>query len=1046
MRLPNFQHARVKCAAFAVALLLLQSEDMIATTVTNLAMLRQLSANNPSNNVSICIEGDVWWASPDEGRLVMHDASGTEELELSCTGPFAQAGQRVLLEGEGTIALRGAALKLGAHGPVVDYNGIHLHWMDDEKFASVYLKTGLNPFRVDWLTERASPGIQVKWEGPKMPCRPIPDSLFFITNAEVGGHWLPGLNYECYEGRWDAIPDFDMLTPVRTGTVSYLDTSIVTRSENVAVRFTGFLYVPRDGLCTFHLRSAYGSRLFVGEPTLRFIPRGTCGFPEPRRVTTGQTFDVNSGLWASVEGEVTWLDLRSNRLIMELTAGAGRLGVEVANFANVPVPELGSRIRATGFCQSAFTTDGQRIAGTLFVPAAKALEVIEPPSDQKHEARTNTLPLLTRASDVRALTRAQALLGYPVRLRGVVTCEAPDDHAFVLQDSTRGIYVVDFSSSRSSLTRLGEYLEVEGTTDPGIFAPMVDARRVANLGGGQLPVPIKPSLDELINGSLDAQYVEIRGIISSIRTNGIVLRTSGGVIQIELGLGFRQVGPEPHKLNENALVRVRGCLFADWDFQTHQVKVGEIRIYNARIIVDSPERADPFARPTKSIADLFLFNPQASALERVKVSGQIIGVINNDGFLMNGSNGLRIVAKAPILVRAGDLVEVVGFPDLSDVASPILRDAIVRKTGEAPLPLPSPLSAGNLLQAECDATRVRVEAGLIGVRSGGQVLELQDGVHSFLARLSRAPDHSLQSLAPGTRLQLVGVYLAQGSNRAVGQEITSFELLLDSPADVRVLARPPWWTLQRLLIVVGILALVLAGSVLWITQLHRRVEERTAELSTQIQARQRLEQQRALEQERTRVAQDLHDELGSTLTGVGMLASRASSADTDEQRVCFLEQLGDKVREMVTKLDEIVWATNPRHDTLASLVSYFCLYADRFLALANVACRFEGPAILPERVVDSRHRHQLFLAFKEALTNVVRHSRASEVRLQIQLANDELQLTVVDNGHGLPDKLPAEEMDGLKNMRSRLETLGGRLQISKQPGCGTSVTFFAPLN
>src|SRR5277367_5924499 len=104
---------------------------------------------------------------------------------------------------------------------------------------------------------------------------------------------------------------------------------------------------------------------------------------------------------------------------------------------------------------------------------------------------------------------------------------------------------------------------------------------------------------------------------------------------------------------------------------------------------------------------------------------------------------------------------------------------------------------------------------------------------------------------------------------------------------------------------------------------------------------------------------------------------------------------------MVMALDEIVWAMNPTHDSLASIVSYFSLYAERFLGLANITWRLEGPFGLDDHAVDSRHRHQLFLAFKEALTNVVHHSGATEVRLSIQVERGRVRLTVADNGRGL---------------------------------------------
>jgi signal transduction histidine kinase len=97
-------------------------------------------------------------------------------------------------------------------------------------------------------------------------------------------------------------------------------------------------------------------------------------------------------------------------------------------------------------------------------------------------------------------------------------------------------------------------------------------------------------------------------------------------------------------------------------------------------------------------------------------------------------------------------------------------------------------------------------------------------------------------------------------------------------------------------------------------------------------------------------------------------------------------------------------------------------------------------------MVNSRHRHQLFLAFKEALTNVVRHAEATVVRLSIQVENGKLLLGVSDNGRGLSPKAPTEAMDGVANMRARIEKLGGSFEISSNAGAGTTVRFLIPLS
>jgi signal transduction histidine kinase len=577
-------------------------------------------------------------------------------------------------------------------------------------------------------------------------------------------------------------------------------------------------------------------------------------------------------------------------------------------------------------------------------------------------------------------------------------------------------------------------------SDPSLFAPVVDARRVRMLGAGELPEPIRPTRDQLINGSLDAQYVEVQGVITAVLPDGVVLLTSDGRIKSEIRVSGVKA-PDLARY-EDALIRVRGCLFATWDYVTHQVKVDEIRIYGAEITVDQPAPTNLFSTPRKKASELSLFDPQASLFQRVRVAGQIIHIRGSECFMMDGRNGVRFVAKHPEGLEAGDFVEAVGFPELS-IAAPVLRETVARKIGRGDLPKARLLGADDLIRPDLDSTQVKVTAVLVNQRSTPteEALEMRVGLRSFLARFPKTGE-GVRAIPVGSRLELTGTYASEGAS----QDVASFELLLNAPADIAVLARPPWWTLQKLLITLGALGCILAVTVLWITQLRHKVELRTAELEIQIHERQRVEQQRAMEQERARIAQDLHDELGSGLTEITMLGARARSTSAPvAARGGYLEQMGEKARQMVTALDEIVWAMNPTHDSLASMVSYFSLYAERFLGLANIAWKLERPFRPDDHAVDSQHRHQLFLAFKEALTNIVRHSAATEVSMNIQIEQEHLRLTIADNGRGWGATGMTEEMDGVNNMRARLEKLGGRFEVTSQPGEGTMVHFDMPL-
>jgi signal transduction histidine kinase len=1014
--------------------------------LTNVSQLQQLDFSGSPVNYHVRLEGNVWWANPAEGKFVLQDTTGVAEIETGLQGQPVQAGGRVRLDGNATVAKTGGGWKIGTKGAVVDNNGVHTMI---EKSGRVYLKAGRQPVRVDWFNGGGEYGLEVDYEGPGLARQKIPDAALFRmqTDAAAGtSNLVNGLDYKCCEAAGEVLPDFLQLPILKTGTTANFDLDMLPRKTQIGLEFTGFIEVPRDGLYTFYTKSDDGSQLFVGEPSLKIEKIGSAEFPTPRLLALGQILpDDEDCQWAQIEGTVTFASAQTNGMKLELASGTGRIDLEIANnYGLSPNFLLNRRIRATGVCQDAYTADGQKIAGTLLVTGAREIQLLETNHEIAKNLTTNSenLPQLTTAAEVHQLKREEAQRGYPVKIRGVVTCVLPEHQAFTIQDSTRGLYAVDLSESRP-LPQIGEFLEIAGVTDPSLFAPIVNARQLNVLGAGNLPEPVRPTWDQLMNGSLDAQYVELQGVVIAVNTNGLTLLTRDGRIKMEL----RVTGATSESLAhyEDALVRVRGCLFASWDYVTHEVKAGEIRIYGADISVDEAAPKDLFAIPQKSAAELLLFNPQASVFQRVKVAGQILCEHDGEFFMTDGKNGLRFILKKPADLAAGDLVEVVGFPELSG-ASPLLREAVARKTGRAPLPPPKFL-ANDLIRADLDATRVRVDGVLVGVREtpAEKILEIQNGVRTFAARLDATNDFS-GSPPVGSKLELTGVYAAQGGNKAMNQNISSFELLLNSPGDIKVLARPPWWTLKRLLIILGALACVLAITVLWITQLHRKVEERTAELETQIRERQRVEQQRAMEQERARVAQDLHDELGSGLTEVSMLGARAYTASaSDEKRKHYLRQMSEKAREMVVALDEIVWAMNPRHDSLASLVSYFSLYADRFLGLANIAWRLENSSGSSDFVVDSHHRHQLFLAFKEALTNVVRHSGATEARLSIRLENGEVRLSIADNGRGLPAGARTEEMDGVANMRARLEKLGGRFEIApNETERGTTVKFFVP--
>jgi signal transduction histidine kinase len=204
-----------------------------------------------------------------------------------------------------------------------------------------------------------------------------------------------------------------------------------------------------------------------------------------------------------------------------------------------------------------------------------------------------------------------------------------------------------------------------------------------------------------------------------------------------------------------------------------------------------------------------------------------------------------------------------------------------------------------------------------------------------------------------------------------------------------------------------------------------------------------LHREHALEQERARIARDLHDDLGAGLTEITMLSDVARlDCDRPEAVNAHLERIFQSGIEMAQALDEIVWAVNPSNDTLEKLISFSCEFAQGMLESAGIRCRLDVPASVPKLNLNSKTRHQLCMALKECLHNIVKHAHAHEVSVSIRLNGQMLDMSVSDDGVGFDSAIlqnKAGTHDGLFNLRQRIADIGGTCEIQSAPGQGTQV-------
>ena len=206
----------------------------------------------------------------------------------------------------------------------------------------------------------------------------------------------------------------------------------------------------------------------------------------------------------------------------------------------------------------------------------------------------------------------------------------------------------------------------------------------------------------------------------------------------------------------------------------------------------------------------------------------------------------------------------------------------------------------------------------------------------------------------------------------------------------------------------------------------------------------KLEEQKTVANERARIARDLHDDLGTALTGLA-LELDVIGRDT-KASAALAERLGntsDRTRDLAERMREVVWAANPQCDTVSSLASFLEQQVQQFLRLDTVRIRLDFPDEIPALPVAADARHQLALSVREALTNVVRHAQATEVWLSLKLEADHLIVSVKDNGRGFDRS--RQTGNGLKNMRVRMAQAGGTFDCVSEPDQGTTVKFQLPL-
>lgn len=564
-------------------------------------------------------------------------------------------------------------------------------------------------------------------------------------------------------------------------------------------------------------------------------------------------------------------DIRQNSVI-SLTDSTGTILVKVPN--NGPLDNL-EALNVWGY--PVFSHGQMLIEDGIMQPVPIGTPF--PRTESQAYQKNNKAPaptLITNVKDLRGLSAEVATQKIPVRFRGVLTYYDPEWKNVFFNDNEAGVYLSlkEYPTNIAS----GQWVEVTGTSDPGLYAPMVTDGVLINLGITNAPTPTRASLSELRLGSLDSQWVEIKGVVCDVDTKPghlqMEVRTLTGRFKVTVP---NYTEPAPTNLiGSQVLLRGASGAVMGWD----KTKLAGINLHvpslskqHFRILNAAPTNF--FETPPVDIQSLYLYNPALISGQPVKITGRVTLIENSlDFYLQDETGGLHAQLLRPSVMQLGDMVNVVGF--LTSINGTMsLTDARLQfiRSGRPVGPIPIENIEKLLYTHGYDNQLISLKARLLESVLPRDLpqLVLESGASMFIATLEKTgPNKPMPALQPGSLLELTGVCILQpGEDRRPN----SFRLLLRNADDIFVVTKPPWWTPRRTLWALLIFIGLTAATMGWVWLLRSNVREKTAQI------KQRMKQEEALESRYKDLFENANDlflsfDLQGHCTGINAAAER----------------------------------------------------------------------------------------------------------------------------------------------------------------------------
>ncbi len=625
-----------------------------------------------------------------------------------------------------------------------------------------------------------------------------------------------------------------------------------------------------------------------------------------------------------------------------------------------------------------------RSAPAVLVLALAGVVVARGRGDLASEAGTVEPAVLTSAAQVRGLSETEAARSLPVRLRGVVVGDAPPvGRAFILWDKSEYLYV-RADSVADGVFRRGDYVEIEGYSGAGGFAPLTFMTAGRRVSEGVLPAPRELSAEQLLAGQFDSYWVRVRGIVRQCEPAS----AWAGRWRLTLAVGGQLVavfvdGEQSPESLVDAEVTVDGLFFNQHNMSRQFVRAQLFVPNGVSITTTVAAPSDPYAAPVRPVRSLLQFERNARVGHRVHVRGMVLHQAECGWlWVRDGDHAVRVLSRQGAPVVPGDSVDVVGFPTLGGY-TPRIENAIFRKCADG-IP-PAPVEPPDLHAAIAhDSDLIALEGRLVEARRTAEgvtlLLDWRGTLVPTLLELSAkqtVPDDWVAgSFVRATGLCAVPLNEAAPATGLL--EPRAIELHLRSTSDLAVLQPPPWWNRKRIFWGLGVATAV---SVLAATGVFLSARRR---LRDQALRREKAEAEfSAILAERNRVAREIHDTLAQGLAAVSMQLELAKNApDGGRTAVApYLEAAHGLVRENLAEARAAIW--NMRSQALET--------HDLAGALEGVLRQLTTgrQAATEFRVSGSRRRlapqteNEILRIGQEAITNAAKHATARRIEVSL---------------------------------------------------------------